>query len=260
MLIDSHCHLDRLDLTKYNGDLDAALLAAKNAGVEYFLCPGVVLEDFPNILQIAKKHPNIVVSVGLHPSEDLAHELKVEELCNLADDSLVVGVGETGLDYFYAENEEQREFQRQRFITHIHAAKELKKPLIVHSRSAASDLLQILKREKAEQVGGVLHCFTEDWETAQVAIELNFYIAFSGIVTFKNALALQQIAKQVPLERLLLETDSPYLAPVPMRGKPNEPAFLRYTAEFISKLRDIDCDTIAEETSHNFFRLFWKIN
>jgi TatD DNase family protein len=255
-MIDSHCHLDRLDLTKYNGDLGAALLAAKNVGVEYFLCPGIDLENFPNILQIAKKHQNIVVSVGLHPSENLAHELKVEELCNLADDPLVVGVGETGLDYFYAADENQREFQRQRFITHIRAAKELKKPLIVHSRSAALDLLQILRQENVDQVGGVLHCFTEDWETAQAAMDLNFYIAFSGIITFKNALALQQIAKQVPLERLLLETDAPYLAPVPMRGKPNEPAFLRYTAEFISKLRDTDYAIIDRKTSDNFFRLF----
>lgn len=255
-MIDSHCHLDKLDLTKYNGDLEAALLAAKNVGIEYFLCPGIDLAGFPNILRIAKTHQNIVVSVGLHPSENLAHELQVEEICNLAVDPLVVGVGETGLDYFYAEDEKQREFQRQRFVTHINAAKELKKPLIVHSRSAASDLLAILKRENAAQVGGVLHCFTEDWQTAKMAMELNFYIAFSGIITFKNAAALQQIAKQVSLERLLLETDSPYLAPVPMRGKPNEPAFLRYTAEFIAKLRDVDYGIINKKTSDNFFRLF----
>lgn len=258
MLIDSHCHLDRLDLTKYQGDLHLALAKAAELDVQYFLCPGIDLENFPNILKIAQEHKNIVVGVGLHPSENLQYDLPVDELCRLADNPLVVAIGETGLDYYYAADESARARQRQRFIVHVRAAREVQKPLIIHSRSAAVDIINILQAEQAQAIGGVLHCFTEDWQMAMQSMELGFYIGFSGIITFKNADSIRQVVKQVPLDKMLLETDAPYLAPVPYRGKPNEPAYLRNTAEAMANLRGISYDELAAKTTANFFKFIKK--
>lgn len=254
MLIDSHCHLDRLDLTKYNGDLNLALKAAEEKGVKHFLCVCIDLDNFKNVLQIAEAYSQVSASVGIHPTEIIPQEPTVEELVKLAKHPKVVALGETGLDYY--RDDSQKENQQERFRRHIRAAKEVKKPLIVHTRQAREDTLRIIEEEGAAEVGGVLHCFTEDLAMAQQAITQNFYISFSGIVTFQNAKSLQEIAQQLPLERMLIETDSPYLAPIPYRGKPNEPAYVYYVAEAIAKLRSIPFETIAKETTKNFSKLF----
>lgn len=256
-IVDSHCHLDHLDLSNYNNDLTQALRAAHARGVNYILCPGVDLESFPAILSIAKRQPNVWAAVGVHPTEENAREPGIEELCELAKDSLVVGVGETGLDYAECQNdEEEKKWQQELFVKHIQAAKMAKKPLIIHSRLAVRDILHILRSEKADEVGGVMHCFTEDLDSALMAIELNFYISFSGIITFKNADSLRDVARKIPLDRVLLETDAPYLAPVPMRGKPNQPEYLRYTTEYFAALRGLPLEEVARQTTENFFRLF----
>lgn len=254
-LVDSHCHLDQLDLTNHDGDLSKALAFAEKNGVGHMLCVCITLKDFPAVLNIAKSFPNVSASVGLHPNEtDIPHEPSVEELVKLADDSKIIAIGETGLDYYRSTGE--IEWQRDRFRNHIQTAKLTKKPLIVHSRQAKEDTLKILKEENANTIGGVLHCFTENWEMAQTAIDLNFYISFSGIVTFKNATDIQDVAKRMPIERMLIETDSPYLAPNPYRGQSNEPAYVRYVAEYIAALRGIDVVELAERTTENFYRLF----
>lgn len=252
MLIDSHCHLDRLDFTHKN--LDAILLDAAEVDVNYFLCPGIDLEHFANILQIATTHKNIVISVGRHPTEE-GHIPSVNELCEFGNDHLVVAVGETGLDYFYCKTENDKELQRQLFRTHIRAAIELKKPLIIHSREAATDIIAILREEHAEIVGGVMHCYTESLEMAQAALGLNFNISFSGIITFKNADKLRAVAKEIPLNKILIETDAPYLAPVPMRGKSNEPKYLPYIAAELAKLHNISVAELSKHTTENFFRM-----
>ncbi len=254
MLIDSHCHLDRLDLTKYDGSLSAALASAKTAGVEHFLCVSIDLESYPAMLAAAEEFDSVSVSVGVHPSHTGGSEPTAADLAELAANPKVVAIGETGLDYHY--NEGDLDWQRNRFRTHIQAAHLCAKPLIIHTRAAREDTLTILREEHAEQVGGVMHCFTEDWAMAEQAIDLNFYISFSGIVTFKSAEALQEVARRVPMERMLVETDSPYLAPVPYRGKPNEPAWVTHVAEHIAQLRGCDVDTLARATSANFRRLF----
>jgi TatD DNase family protein len=251
MLIDSHCHLDYL---KAAGNLETALVAAKEAGVGYFLSPGVTLAGFSKNLAIAKQHNNIAVAVGLHPSESIDHELTVTEIVNLADNHLVIGIGETGLDYFYQDINKETQIKHLRI--HINAAKEINKPLIIHTRDAAEDMLKILKEEQADRVGGVMHCFTENWETAQQAMELNFYIAFSGIITFPKALQIKEVAKKMPIERILIETDAPYLAPIPYRGKPNQPAYVKYVAECIAELKQMSLADIAKITTENFLRLF----
>lgn len=255
-LVDSHCHLDQLDLTPYEGDLSKAIQKAENHGVKHFLCVATTLEDTKLALQIAKSYPHVSASAGLHPNEATTHEPTADELVALAQDDKVVAIGETGLDYFRSTGD--LEWQRERFRQHIQAAKKSKKPLIVHTRQARADTLRILREEKAEEIGGVLHCFTEDWQTAIDAIELNFCISFSGIVTFKNTGELQDVAKKLPLEKILVETDSPYLAPNPFRGKSNEPAYVRYVAEFIATLRGVSVEEIAEKTTENFFRVFNK--
>lgn len=252
MLVDSHCHLNMLG--ECYGDPDMAIAAAKRAGVSHMLCVSVDLEHLPQILAIAERHPNIAATVGVHPNEIMAEEPTEAELIQLAQHPKVVGIGETGLDYYRSEAEST--WQSDRFRTHIHTAKAIQKPLIVHTRMARADTIQILREEKASEIGGVMHCFTEDWETAKHALDLNFYISFSGIVTFKNATELQEVAKKVPLDRMLLETDSPYLAPIPHRGKPNEPAFVMHVAEFVAQLRGIHFETVAEQTTNNFFNLF----
>jgi TatD DNase family protein len=258
MLIDSHCHIDRLDLKKYDGDLTSALRYATSLGVTRFLCPAVVLDSSDLLFKLAKQYKEIDLGIGIHPTEKLDYHLKDEDLCTLAAHHAVVGIGETGLDYYYCENEDQRAHQRRRFATHIRVAREVNKPLIVHSRAAACDIIATLHSEKAETVGGVMHCFTDDWATAIAVMKLNFYISFSGIVTFKNAEALRQIAKRMPLDRILVETDAPYLAPEPHRGQQNEPAFLRDTAEYLAKLLDMPYEKLAAITTENYLRLFGR--
>lgn len=254
MLVDSHCHLDRLDLTPFDGQLDGALAQASAAGVSHMLCVCIDLEHFDDVLKPAKAHANIFASVGVHPNEELEQEPDVNTLAELARDSKVVAIGETGLDYYW--NKGDLEWQRERFRTHIAAAKQSNKPLIIHMRDATVDTLKVMREESAGDIGGVMHCFVEDWETAKQAMDLNFYISFSGIVTFKNAVELQEVAKKMPLDRMLVETDSPYLAPVPFRGKPNQPAYVKYVAERIAELRGVSVENICEQTSDNFFNLF----
>ncbi|MDR3492935.1 MAG: TatD family hydrolase [Gammaproteobacteria bacterium] len=253
-LVDSHCHLDQLDLSKYEGKLEHALAFAQEKNVKHMLCVCITLAEFPNVLKIAKSYPNVSASVGLHPNEIVDQEPTVEQLVSLARDEKIVAIGETGLDYFRSTGDV--EWQRQRFRTHIQAAKEINKPLIVHTRAAKADTLRVLKEENANDLGGVMHCFTEDWETAKAALDLNFYISISGIVTFKSATEIQEVAKRIPLDRLLIETDSPYLAPNPFRGKSNEPAYVLQVAEYIAQLRGIELEELATQTSKNFFSLF----
>jgi TatD DNase family protein len=254
MLVDSHCHLTLLDLAKYGGSVDPVLTTAEQQGVGYFLCVSVDLETFPAILKLAQTYEQVFASVGIHPNTPSDQELSLERLIELARIPEVIAVGETGLDYFRSQGD--LEWQRQRFRVHIAAAREVHKPLIIHTRNAAEDILQILAAEGADEVGGVMHCFVDDWAIAQKAMDLNFYISFSGIVTFRNAREVQEVAKRVPLDRLLVETDSPYLAPVPHRGKDNQPAYVRYVAEYIAGLKGIPLSELTEATTENFFRLF----
>jgi TatD DNase family protein len=250
-LVDSHCHLDFPELA---ADLPNVLARMDANGVAWALCAGVTLERLPAVLELAEAHSQIFAAAGVHPDNEGGAEANEEDLVALSAHPKVVAIGETGLDYYRLEGD--LEWQRQRFRTHIAAARRVGKPLIIHSRSAAADTLRILHEEKAEQVGGVFHCFTEDTETARQALDLGFYISISGIVTFKNAVMLKEVAKTVPLDRLLIETDSPYLAPVPHRGKTNEPAFVRHVAEEVAKLRDLSLEQVAQATTDNFFRLF----
>src|SRR3990167_5321312 len=253
-LVDSHCHLDQLDLTPYEGQLDRVLGQAREAGVGYILNVCIDLIHFPQVLAIAKQYPRWVgASIGLHPNEPEETEL-TKKLLHLAQDEQVIAIGETGLDYYRSEGD--LDWQRDRFREHIRVAQQLHKPLIVHARQAKEDTLRILQEENASAVKGVLHCFTEDWDMAQRAIEMGFYISFSGVVTFRNAKAVQEVAECVPIERMLIETDAPYLAPNPYRGKSNVPAYVRHTAEYIAKLRGVAVERIAEQTTENFFALF----
>ncbi len=253
-LIDSHCHLDRLDLTAYQGDLRLAMANAEWHGVTHALCVGIDMVNFNKVHAIALQFANIYASVGLHPTEQETPEPSIDELIFKGSLPKVVAIGETGLDYYRCE--QAPVWQQERFRRHIRAAIALNKPLIVHTRLAKENTLQILKEEHAAQVGGVLHCFTEDYEMAMRAMEMGFYISISGIVTYKNAKDLQATAARLPLERLLIETDAPYLAPVPHRGKRNEPAYVRYVAEAIAQLRQVDVSDIASATTANFKRLF----
>jgi len=254
MLVDSHCHLDRLDLSHFDGSLDAALAAAEAQDIGHFLCVSINLEDYPAMLKLAEQHGQVSASVGLHPNEQGGHEPDSDELVDLARHPDVIALGETGLDYFRSEGD--LEWQRERFRRHITAAKQCGKPLIIHSRDAREDTLKILEEEQASDVGGVMHCFTGDWEMAQRCMEMNFHISFSGIVTFKNARELQEIATKMPSDRYLVETDSPYLAPMPHRGKPNQPAYVRHVAEFIAELRGESYEQVAAATTENFRTLF----
>ena len=255
MIVDSHCHLDRLDLQKYDGKLDRALNYARSRGVEHFLCVSVTLEECPTILAIAESATDISCSVGVHPTDGETTIVPYDKMLELARHQKVVAIGETGLDY-YRSPPEVTAMQQENFRLHIRAALDLNKPLIIHTRMASNDTLSILKEESAKNIGGVMHCFTENWEVAKAALELNFYISISGIVTFKNAEEIRKVAKQVPIDRLLIETDSPYLAPVPYRGKSNEPAYVRDVAEFIAKLRGLSFEELAQKTTENFYRLF----
>ncbi len=254
MLVDSHCHID---FDEYSGRIPQILENMARNQVTHALCVCVNLTDFPRVLALAERHVQLLASVGVHPDQAEDGSPKPSELIERARHQKIVAIGETGLDY-YRQNGDL-EWQRTRFRTHIRAARECGKPLIIHTRDAGEDTLRIMREERADAVGGVMHCFTETMEVAQAALELNFHISFSGIVTFKNAVAIKEVAKRVPLERMLIETDSPYLAPVPRRGKTNEPAWVRYVAEEIARLRGISLEAVAEATSANFFRLFKPI-
>ena len=251
MLVDSHCHLNFPELA---ADLPGVLQRMQTHGVGHALCIGVTLKEFPSVLAVAEQAPNLYATVGIHPDYEDEDRVTVDELVKLADHPKVVGIGETGLDYYRLTGD--LEWQRERFRTHIRAAIAAGRPLVIHTRNAAEDTLRIMREEGADRVGGVMHCFTESQAVANQAIELGFYISFSGIVTFKNAVELKEVAKTVPLDRMLVETDSPYLAPVPFRGKPNQPAYVKYVADEIASLRGIPTELVTEATTRNFFKLF----
>lgn len=251
MLVDSHCHLN---FPEFRNNMPALRAAMQSEGVGHALCISVTLPDFPQVLAVAEAYDNFFASVGVHPDYEDEPEYSDEHLLELASHPKVVAIGETGLDYFRLQGD--LEWQRERFRRHIRVAKQAQKPLVIHTRNAAEDTLRIMREEHAEEVGGVMHCFTESLEVAEAAIELGFYISFSGILTFKNALAIKEVAKALPLERILVETDSPYLAPVPYRGKTNQPAYVRYVAEELANLRGISYQEVEEATTANFFRLF----
>jgi TatD DNase family protein len=253
VFIDSHCHLDRLKLEDFDNNLDNVVNAALAEKVNTLLCVSVTLEDFPAMAEATAKYDNVWLTCGAHPLNQ-ADEIDSALLTRLATDPRVVAIGETGLDYFYAP--ETKSVQLDSFRKHIRVANQLKKPLIIHTRGAQEDTLAMLRAEQAENVGGILHCFTESWEMAEQAIAMGFYISFSGIVTFKNATDLKEVAKKVPSERFLIETDAPYLAPVPHRGKQNQPAYVVEVAKHLASIRGTSVAEIARQSSENFHRLF----
>ncbi|MBK9326906.1 MAG: TatD family hydrolase [Hydrogenophilales bacterium] len=252
MFVDSHCHIDFPEFSEGVVPLLANMAAA---GVSHALCVAVGLETFPRVLALAEAHDNIYASVGVHPDHDEGREPSVAELVDLARHPKVLAIGETGLDYYRMKREEV-DWQRHRFRAHIRAARLAGKPLIIHTRNAVGDTLAIMAEEGAGDAGGVMHCFTETWDVAKFALDMGFHISLSGIVTFKSASDLKDVARRVPLGRLLIETDSPYLAPVPHRGRRNEPAYVRHVAEEIASLRGIPLAEVAEATTRNFFELF----
>ena len=250
-LIDSHCHLNFPDLAENIADVLAQMQHNDVVGA---LCVSVNLADFPQVLALAEQHPNIYASVGVHPDYEQVEEPSVARLVELAQHPKVIAIGETGLDYFRLKGD--LEWQRTRFRNHIRAACECGKPLIIHTREAAEDTLRIMAEENAAGAGGVMHCFTETWEVAEAALAMGFYISFSGIVTFKNAKQIKEVAQRMPLERILIETDAPYLAPAPYRGKLNQPAYVKHIAEEIATLRGISVGEVGQSTTENFVRLF----
>ena len=260
LLVDSHCHLDCIDLSEFDNSFDRLVQDSHNAAVEHMLCVSINLKRFPEMLQKVRGYPGISVSAGMHPIGNENEEFSIEYLTELALDEKVVAIGETGLDYFYCDKDESgkvaAELQQQRFREHIQAARQLDKPVIVHTRDAGADTLKILQQENADQCGGVIHCFTETREFAGRALELGFMISFSGIITFNSADRLRSIARSIPEDRLLIETDSPYLAPVPHRGKQNQPAYVRHVAAALAEIRNTSMEHIIEITANNFYRLF----
>jgi TatD DNase family protein len=254
MLVDSHCHLDRVDLTPYDGSFPALMQAIRGAGVGHMLCVCIHLEGLDGMRAQVAGEPDVSISVGVHPNERNARDPSADELVRLAADTGAVAIGETGLDYHYQDGE--LDWQRERFRVHIDAARRSELPLIIHTRDAREDTIRIMRDAGADAAGGVMHCFTETWEMAEQALDLGFYISFSGILTFKNAELLRNVARRVPLDRLLIETDSPYLAPVPHRGKKNEPRFVTHVADKIAELRGLTPEAVAELTTANYCRLF----
>jgi len=255
MFVDSHCHINFEGLAER---LPQVLENMRSHDVTHALCVSVDFETLPSVLEVANAYDNVYASVGVHPDHEDAREPTVAELVELAAHPKVVAIGETGLDYYRLEGRsiDDLEWQRERFRTHIRAAKETMKPLIVHTRASSDDTLRIMEEEQAHVPGGVMHCFTEPWPVAERALALNFYISLSGIVTFKSATDVQDVARRVPLDRLLIETDSPYLAPVPYRGKPNEPAYVSYVGRYIAQARGLPDAELGAATTQNFFRLF----
>ncbi len=255
MLVDSHCHLDRIDLEKSSSDnLSGILDEARARGVGHFLCVSVSLQDYPAMKSAVEAFSDVSISCGVHPLHQEDADYSYDDLITLASDDKVVAIGETGLDYYYSAD--TIELQKTSFRKHVQAAVQLNKPLIIHTRDARQDTLDILQDEGAEKVGGVLHCFTESLEMANSAMELGFYISISGIVTFKNAAELQQTVRELPLERLLIETDSPWLAPIPYRGKQNQPAYVKEVAQFVADLKGISVEELSRVTTENYFKLF----
>jgi TatD DNase family protein len=255
MFIDSHCHIDFPELA---ADIDGLLARMRENQVSHCLCISVNLENFPRVLAMAEAHENVFATVGVHPDYEDIEEPDVAKLVQLAKHPKIIGIGETGLDYYRLTGD--LEWQRERFRTHIRAAIQTRKPLIIHTRSAAEDTLKIMREENAADIGGVMHCFTETLDIAEQAMAMNFYISISGIVTFKNAVQLKEVAQKIPLDRLLIETDSPYLAPVPFRGKLNQPGYVKHVAEEIAKLRGVSVEEVAQQTTQNFNKLFNIIN
>jgi len=250
-IVDSHCHINFPGLSE---DIDGILSRMAEHGVVKALCVSVNLEKFPEVLALAEAHARIYASVGVHPDAENGEEPTAQGLVELARHNKVVAIGETGLDYFRAEGDTS--WQRDRFRTHINAAKEINKPLIIHTREAGDDTLAILRETGQGDVTGVMHCFTETLAFARASIELGFYISFSGIVTFKNAQEIRDVAKAIPIDSILIETDSPYLAPAPNRGKTNEPSYVRYVLEEVARVKDLPIDVVAQKTTENFHRLF----
>lgn len=256
-LTDSHCHLNRLDLTDFDHSMDKLIQLAQFNGVEQMLSVCVELDEYPALCQLADKYNCVKISVGIHPDDEGNVEVDAARLVDMANSHpACIAIGETGLDYYRVDTVEGKNRQRNRFREHIRAAIASSKPLIIHTRQAAEDTLAVMREEHADQIGGVMHCFTESLEVALQAMEMNFYISISGIVTFKNALNLQEVAKTVPMDRLLIETDAPYLAPVPFRGKQNHPALVREVALKLAELRGLGLDEVAQQTSDNFRRCF----
>jgi len=256
MFIDSHCHLDRVDLNPYGNNVGEYLEAIKADLLDHMLCVSINWEDYPAMRDLVVDYGKISHSVGVHPNEVDGYDPSVDELIEQALKDKAVAIGETGLDYYRLNNKAELGVQQQRFRQHISAAKKINKPLIIHTRDAKADTISIMQEEQAGEAGGVLHCFTEDWEMAKKALDLGFYISFSGIVTFKNAQQVQEVAKKVPKDRFLIETDSPYLAPVPLRGKPNYPNYVKYVAEKIAELKGLSVGEIASLSSKNYDTLF----
>jgi TatD DNase family protein len=252
--VDSHCHINFSD---FAGDIDALLDRMSAAHVTHAMCISVTYPEWPSVVALADRFENIYATAGVHPDYEDIEEPTVASLLERALHPKVQAIGETGLDYFRLQGD--LEWQRERFRVHIRAARECGKPLVIHTRSAADDTLRIMREERADEVGGVMHCFTETWDVAAAAMDMDFHISFSGIVSFKNAVQLHEVARRLPLDRMLIETDSPYLAPVPHRGKRNEPSYVPHVAAAVAKLRETDAETIGFATSQNFFKLF-KVN
>lgn len=254
MLVDSHCHLDRIDLVPFDNSFDQLMEQTQGGGVGHILCVSIDLESYPAMMALIEGRPGISASVGVHPNDRERHEPAAGELAELANHPQNVAIGETGLDYFRSDGD--LGWQQERFRQHIAAARMVNKPLIIHTRAAREDTLKIMQEEGADQVGGVMHCFTEDWEMASAALDMGFYISFSGILTFNSAADLREVAKRVPGDRILIETDAPYLAPVPHRGKPNIPAYVTHVADKLAEVRGVEREQVIESTGENFFRLF----
>ena len=253
MLVDSHCHINFPDLVARMPEVLANMAAN---GVSHAMVIGVSRPKYPEVIGLTEAHANLFATVGIHPDDPDAEEFSEDELVAHAAHPKVVGIGETGLDYHWCEGD--LAWQHERFATHIRAARRVGLPLVVHTRSSADDTVRLMREHGADSVGGVMHCFTENWDIARAALDLGFYISLSGIVTFKNATIVKEVAQKVPLDRLLVETDSPYLAPVPYRGKTNEPAYVKHVAEHIAELRGLRFEQVAEATTDNYFRLFAK--
>ncbi len=254
MFVDSHCHLDCIDLDEFGNDYDLLIKRCLDAGVEHMLCVSIDMDKYPHMLEQTQHYPQISVSVGVHPMADKSASVSADQLKQLAANDKVVAIGETGLDYYYEQGDAQ--WQQDRFRTHVQCAVDINKPVIIHTRDASQDTLDILNQENAAHCGGVMHCFTETMEFAEKALELGFMISFSGIITFQNADALREVARQVPDENLLIETDSPYLAPVPHRGKQNYPAYVRHVADKLAEIRQTTIEHIAQVSRENFYRVF----
>lgn len=254
MLIDSHCHLDRINLDRYDGQLANAIAAANERGIHKMLCIGVSLDNIQTVIDIARAHECVYASVGVHPCDVKDGTASADQLMQWAANKKVVALGETGLDYHY--ETESKALQHESFAMHLEVGKKIGLPVVVHTREAKEDTLSLIKQFGSLEHSGVLHCFTEDWEMAKSALDLNYYISISGIVTFKNAEQIREVVRKMPIDRLLIETDSPYLAPIPYRGKPNEPKYVYEVAQFVADLKGLSIEELGERTSENFHRLF----